>query len=202
MSDVNSPAFWEAIYRGGRPGWDLGRPTPVFRRLAESGQFAPGRMIVLGAGRGYDARMFAAHGFEVTAVDFAAEAAGAMQALADPEAPVEILQLDIFELPPALNAAFDYVLEYTCFCAIDPQRRPEYADLVARLLKPGGIYIGLLFPIGKRGGGPPFAVSPDELVELLSQRGFDLQQRQANMPDSVSPRRDFEELLIFRKGNR
>lgn len=198
MSDVNSPEFWEAIYQRGAP-WDLGTPTPVFRRLLESGEFESGRMIVLGAGRGYDARMFARHGFEVTAVDFAAEAAEAMRALAEPDAPVDVVQSDLFALPPTLNDTFDYVLEYICFCAIDPARRPDYADLLSRLLKPGGTYIALLFPIWDRPGGPPFAVSPQELIGLLSERGFNLHHRQAAPPDSVSPRRQFEELLIFQK---
>lgn len=199
MSDVNSPEFWEAIYQQGAP-WDLGTPTPVFRRLLESREFEPGRMIVLGAGRGYDARMFARHGFAVTAVDFAADAADAMRALVDLDAPVEVVQSDLFALPPTWDDTFDYLLEYTCFCAIDPARRPAYADLVSRLLKPGGTYIALLFPIRDQPGGPPFAVSPQELIELLAERSFELQHRQAAPPDSVSPRRQFEELLIFQFG--
>lgn len=193
---VNSPAFWEEVYQGGRAGWDLGGPTPVFRRLLASGRLTPGRVIVLGAGRGHDAREFARHGFAVTAVDFAAEAAEAMRALADPQAPLEIVQADLFALPPALARSFDYVLEYTCFCAIDPARRGEYADLAARLLKPGGTYVALAFPLDDHTGGPPFAVSVAEILELLETRGFRLAWRE--MPaDSVRQRSGLEELLIF-----
>src|SRR3954463_16374027 len=94
--DVNKPAFWEEIYQGGRAGWDLGRPTPAFKRLLESGELTPGTLLVLGAGRGHDAREFARHGFRVTAVDFAEDAVGAMRSLADPAAPVDIRQADIF----------------------------------------------------------------------------------------------------------
>jgi hypothetical protein len=133
--DVNSPNKWEADYERGTDGWDLKGPTPTFKQLAASGRFKPGRMIVLGAGRGHDAREFARHSFEVTAVDFSPHAVREMQRLATPEAPVDILQSDIFTLPAAFDHSFDYVLEYTCFCAIDPRRRGEYADLVARLLR-------------------------------------------------------------------
>ena len=157
--DVNSPDKWDANYEHGTAGWDLGRPTPVFQRLLTSQLLIPGRMIVLGAGRGHDAREFARHGFQVTAVDFSSEAVREMHRLASPDAPVETLQHDIFTLPDTLDQSFDYVLEYTCFCAIDPNRRPEYADLVRRLLKPDGIYIDLAFPLDGRKGGPPFAVS-------------------------------------------
>ena len=197
--DVNVPAFWEEVYQHGRAGWDLGGPTPVFRQLAESGEFAPGRMLVPCAGRGYDAREFARHGFHVTAVEFAAAPVCDMQALADPRAPVEILQMDIFNLPHTLDETFDYVLEYTCYCAISPSRRPEYVDLVTRLLKPGGLYLDLAFPTDDHAGGPPFAVSVPEIIERFTSHGFHFLRR--DIPaNSVSQRRGREELLIFRKG--
>src|ERR687892_380916 len=196
--DVNSPDKWDANYGQGTDGWDLGGPTPVFKRLLLSQQLIPGRMIVLGAGRGYDAREFARHGFQVTAVDFSSQAVQEMHRLASPDAPVEILQHDIFTLPDRLNNSFDYVLEYTCFCAIDPNRRAEYADLVTRLLKPDGIYIDLAFPLDGREGGPPFAVSAAEILDLFQARGFKLISREKPV-DSISSRRYAEELFLFQK---
>lgn len=198
VADVNSSDFWGSAYRDGMTGWDLGGPSPVFAALAASGEFPPGRMIVLGAGRGHDARLFARHGFEVTAVDFAAEAVREMQRLAEPDAPVTALQADIFALDPALDGAFDYVLEYVCYCAIDPARRPDYADAAARLLKPGGLFIALAYPIGDFSGGPPFAVDPDELIGLLERRGFELVRR-AWPAESVGRRRGVEELVVMRR---
>ncbi len=200
MSDgpgVNQPAFWEEIYQGGRAGWDLGGPTPIFRRLLQSGRFTPGRLLALGAGRGHDAREFARYGFTVTAVDFADDAVTSMHALAAREAPVEIMQADIFTLPHSLDQSFDYVLEYTCFCAIDPARRGEYADLVTRMLRPGGTYIDLAFPLDGHRGGPPFAVSLAEVQALFTERGFTLLEHEVP-PDSVAQRRGIEQLLIFR----
>jgi SAM-dependent methyltransferase len=198
MNDVSSPSFWEDNYRSGRTGWDLGMPTPVFQRLAESGEFPPGKMLVICAGRGYDARLFARLGFEVTAVDFAEEAVQEMVALNDPETSMEVIQADLFDLPVFMNAEFDYILEYTCFCAIDPQRRAEYINSVTNLLKPGGFYIALAFPIGGRTGGPPFVVTPDELVDPLNEMGFELVSRE--IPgDSVPGREGIEELLILKK---
>jgi SAM-dependent methyltransferase len=196
--DVNLPEKWDANYEQGTDGWDLGKPTPVFQRLLLSQDLLPGRIIVLGAGRGYDAREFARHGFQVTAVDFSSHAVQEMQRLASADAPVEILQQDIFTLPEVFNHSFDYVLEYTCFCAIDPTRRAEYADLVMRLLKPDGIYIDMAFPLDGRKGGPPFAVSVKEIIDLFQARNFKLISREK--PDeSIPRRRGAEELLLFRK---
>lgn len=196
--DVNLPQKWDDNYQRGTDGWDLGGPTPVFKRLASTRRFTPGRMIVLGAGRGHDAREFSRHGFDVTAVDFSEYVVGQMRKLADPEAPIDILQHDIFQLPDELNSSFDYLLEYTCFCAIDPKRRAEYADLIARLLKPNGHYIDLAFPLDGRKGGPPFAVTESEIFDLFLQRGFKLVSRE-KPDDSIKPRRHAEELFIFQK---
>jgi methyl halide transferase len=196
--NVNHPEFWEEIYQHGRAGWDLGGATPVFQRLLQSGEFKPGWMVVICAGHGHDAREFARHGFRVAAVEFASAAADAMRVMNDTQTPVLIYQTDMFHLPQDLNGQSDYVLEYTCMCAVDPTRREEYADLVTRLLKPGGIYIDLAFPIDHHAGGPPFAVSVTEILNLFSARGFKLLRREIPA-DSVPQRKGLEELLILQK---
>ena len=197
-SDVNLPEKWEADYRAQTDGWDLAGPTPVLKRLADSGRFAPGRMLVPCAGRGHDAREFARHRFDVTAIDFSAYAVQEMERLADPQAPVHIIQQDMFQLPHEWDGSFDYVLQYTCFCAIDPKRREDYAELIGRLLKPGGTYIDLAFPLDGRPGGPPYAVSEAEIAVLFERRGFKLLLEE-KPEDSVSPRRGAEKLLVFRR---
>jgi SAM-dependent methyltransferase len=196
--DINSADKWEKDYLHGSDGWDLGGPNPVFRNLLKNGELSPGKMIVVCSGRGHDAREFARHGFQVTAVDFSPSAVQEMENLNDPDAPVEILQHDLFNLPTEFDNSFDYMLEYTCYCAIDPQRRKEFADLTARLLKPGGIYISLAYPISNHTGGPPFSVSVPEVLNLFQERGFKLVGRK--MPsDSVPARKGAEELLLLQK---
>ncbi len=198
MTEVNNPIFWEDVYQHGHTGWELGEPTPVFKRLLDQGRFVPGKLIVLGAGRGHDAREFARHGFDVTAADFALDAVRAMHELSDAAAPLSILHADMFALPHVLDGTFDYVLEYMCYCAIDPSRRTEYADLVTRLLKPGGTLIDLAYPLNPHEGGPPFYVSTVELFDLFRSRGFILIQHE-HPRDSVERRRGREELLVFQK---
>lgn len=198
VMDVNSADKWEADYLRGTDGWDLGGPNPVFSKLLANRGLPPGKMLVVCAGRGHDAREFARYGYQVTAVDFSPSAAREMGRLVDPDTPMEILQQDLFTLPHELDGYFDYVLEYTCYCAIDPKRRAEFVDLVTRLLRPGGIYISLAFPLTKQKGGPPFAVTVSELLHLFRERGFQLIER--NQPsDSVPPRRGAEELFLFQK---
>lgn len=204
-----SPAFgsdyWNDRYRSGDTGWDLGTPSPPFVRLHEAGQLAPCRMAVPGCGRGWEVAYFAGRGFHVTAIDFAPEAIAAtrMRLEADGiplrggaagEAPadgVDLVQADLFDLPARLAGAFDLVLEQTCFCAVDPARRPDYVAAVHRLLAPGGRLIGLFYDFGED-GGPPFTTDPDEVRALFSGR-FEVRAL-SRTPDS-HPRRQGEEWL-------
>ena len=197
-NNVNHPAKWELDYQRGTAGWDMGTPTPVFQRLLREKIFAPGKMLIPGAGRGHDAREFARHGFKVVAVDFAQDAVADMRALMDDASRHEILHHDLFALPKEFDGAFDYVLEYTCFCAIHPTRRAEYADTMTRVLKRGGRYIALAFPLSGHVGNPPFAVNADELIGLTERRGMKLLRREFP-PDSVKPRRGREELIVMSK---
>ena len=60
-------------------GWDLNGPTPTFKKIAS--KLKPGKVIILGCGRGHDAITFAKLNFEVTAVDFAPSAISYLKSL-------------------------------------------------------------------------------------------------------------------------
>lgn len=195
---VNTSEFWEACYESEMDGWDLGGPTPVFQRLALD--FPKGSICVIGCGRGYDAVTFAKQGFDVTAVDFTDNAILATKKNAE-EANVKIklVKEDIFNLPESLHYSFDYVMEYTCFCAISPLRRFEYDRLVWQLLKPNGKLVGLFLPLDKEleEGGPPWGVTKEELYKLFALH-WELVSEE--MPsDSISKRIDRETLMIWKK---
>ncbi|MBE9158104.1 methyltransferase domain-containing protein [Nodosilinea sp. LEGE 06152] len=161
-----SSTAWEERYQTGTPRWDLGHPAPAFRTLLESADAPkPGSAIVLGAGRGHDAVWFARHGFAVTAVDFAPSAIQALQEQAQTLA-LQPLQRDIFDLLPEYAGQFDYAIEHTCFCAIDPSLRPAYVELVANLLVPAGELLAVFFT-HQRSGGPPFGTTAAEVRQLF-----------------------------------
>lgn len=193
--------FWEQHYQEGRTRWDLGQPAPPFVSwLKSTNAPPPGRAIVLGSGRGYEAMLFAEHGFEVTAVDFAPSAiAASSQAAADRGLSIQFLQRDIFDLVPEFAGQFDYVIEHTCFCAIDPSLRPAYLDLVTSLLKPGGELLAIFFT-HNRPGGPPFGSTPEQIQQLFEPRFTILRLQPVN--NSVEQRRGEEHVghLHLRSG--
>ena len=187
---VNTAEFWEACYETEMDNWDLGGPTPVFERIAS--EIPKGRICVIGCGRGYDAVTFAKAGFEVTAIDFAQTAVLSSRENARKEdVELTVLREDLFDLPDELHGKFDYVLEYTCFCAISPERRFEYDRVIWQLLKPEGKLLGLFFPLDKdvEEGGPPWGVNISELHKLFSLH-WDLESEE--MPkESIEPRADW-----------
>ena len=195
---VNTAEFWEACYESEMDGWDIGGPTPVFERLAT--KIPKGRICVIGCGRGYDAVTFAKAGFEVTAIDFAKTAVLASRENArKEEVEMTVLREDLFDLPDELHDQFDYVLEYTCFCAISPERRFEYDRVIWQLLKPVGKLLGLFFPLDKNvdEGGPPWGVNISELHALF---GLHWNLESEEMPkESIEPRADREIMMIWKK---
>jgi SAM-dependent methyltransferase len=208
MPDVNSAEFWDAAYRDDRDGWDMGTPTPLFASLLErhgrdlrslggpdfSSRQDAVRVALPCSGRGYDAQLFARHGFAVTAIDFSALA---LEALRAESAALDILQTDLFHLPGARPAYFDLIVEYTCVCAIEPARRAELVAVFDSILRPDGVLLMLLFPVDGRPGGPPFSIDPDEWRALMAPR-FDLLHDEIP-DDSVKPRRGKERLMLWRK---
>lgn len=197
-NQINKPKYWEEKYLALDTSWDLGGPTPIFVRLA--GEYPPGKLCIVGCGRGYDAIHFAKAGFEVTAVDFSESAIRAVEELATKEkVKVAALCEDIFNLSDTHANYFDYVIEQTCYCAIDPLRRGDYERTIREILKPGGHLIGLWFPLDKTPemGGPPYAVNiPD--VKAMFNQGWQLSREEFPV-DSVLPRQGREKLIVFKK---
>ncbi|NJL48994.1 MAG: methyltransferase domain-containing protein [Leptolyngbyaceae cyanobacterium SM2_5_2] len=193
-----SPDAWERRYQEGTTRWDLGQPAPAFQSLLGAAEAPrPGAAIVLGSGRGYDALLFAQHGFDVTAVDFAPSAIQSLAEQAEAaNLSLTLVQRDIFDLVPDLAGQFNYVIEHTCFCAIDPSLRPAYVQLAADLLAPQGELLAVFFT-HNRGGGPPFGVSVTELHQLFEPY-FEVLTLQP-VANSVPSRRGEEHLGRLRR---
>lgn len=193
-----SSAAWEQRYQGGTPRWDLGQPAPAFAALLNAADAPqPGCAIALGAGRGHDALFFAQRGFEITAVDFAPSAIQALREQAQAQQlSLDLLQKDIFDLTPDLAGQFDYAIEHTCFCAIDPSLRPAYVALVAELLVPDGELLAVFFT-HQRSGGPPFGTTPAEVRQLFEPH-FDIMTLEP-VADSVPARQGEEHFGRLRK---
>jgi len=78
-------------------------------------------------------------------------------------------------------------------------RREEYEQLVKTIIKPNGKLIGLWFPLDKPmvDGGPPWGTTISE-VKSIFYDGWKIENEE--FPElSVSPRKNREKLIIFRR---
>ncbi len=173
---VSTPTFWEELYAGGDDGWELGVPAPPLAAWLDGGgrfpardSTGPARVAVPGCGRGHDARLLARRGYHVWGFDFAPAAITLARDLAAREGvEVEYEERDIFMLDRDHAGFFDGVWEYTCFCAVDPARREEFARLIHAILRPGGSFLGCFYPLRDGEDGPPFPVSRPGIERVLA----------------------------------
>lgn len=205
MPRIQEADYWAHRYRLGETGWDLGGPTPSLQRLLREGTFPvppPSRVLVPGCGYGHDVLLLARAGYEVIALDFAAEPLCALQVKAQQEGVqqnIHALQKDLFETDAeAAEQPVEAVWEYTCFCAIDPSQRQAYFERMRSWLRPTGYLVGLFFPLSMPLPieGPPFLVEEEEVRSLAEQAGFKLVYREVPT-DSHPARRGREVLYLF-----
>ena len=164
------PHYWNRIYETeDRPGWDMAKPTPVLAEalaLAAPFGLAPGASVVVpGCGYGHDAAALAGLGYAATGLDFAPLAlAGARERYGDA---VSWAEEDWFTT--ALGP-WDAIFDHTCLVAMDPERRPAYVAACAERLKPGGLWLAVVFHDVQDRPGPPHAIPMATLRRLAEPR--------------------------------
>ena len=188
------PDYWNQLYQDeGRPGWDMDGETPLVRELVDLALplgLRPGsQLVVPGCGYGHDAAALDNQGFQVTGLDFAPLAIqGAMHRYGDR---VAWSQADWFttKLGP-----WDAIFDHTCFVAMDPVRRPAYLEACAAHLRPGGLWLAVLFHHVNGRPGPPHAISQPE-ARKLAEAHFEVLHLDA--AQNSHPRRAGREFLFI-----
>jgi SAM-dependent methyltransferase len=198
-SNVSSAHFWEQCYQENNVGWDLGAPTPIFMNWCDNLELSS-KICIPGAGNGYDPLYFASKGHDVTAIDFAESPISRLKKQSkDKKINLTALKNDIFNLEESLYDQFDYIVEYTCYCAIHPSMRMKYIEIMHRLLKKGGELVAILLPLNKdlSDGGPPFGIDLEETLDLFSHK-FSIVES-IEHPLSIEPRSENEQFVRFLK---
>lgn len=189
------PTDWESRYLEKQTPWDRGAAHPwlsTFR--ARSG--CPVRVLVPGCGLGHDLRELSRifPDGEIVGVDASPTALQQASALGVP-ANARFQLADVLALPG--DQSFDVVWEHTLFCAIDPDQRDAYRDMIRRVLKPGGILFGAFFlTMPQDEAGPPFNCPPEEFAQRFAkENGFRI-HRKLLMPVTY-PGREGEEWAVI-----
>ena len=133
--------------------------------LRHAGLVSPGaRVLDLAAGSGRHARLFAARGATVVAIDCDAGALGALAAVAGVEVRCADLEGPVW---PLAGETFDAVIVSRYL------HRPRFDDVLA-LLAPAGTLLYETFAVGNERFGrptnPAFLLEPGELLERVHER--------------------------------
>jgi SAM-dependent methyltransferase len=161
------PEFWDPRYAAQRTPWDAGGvPAALTRFLAKN----PGRgkrALIPGCGSGYETVAFADAGYDVTALDFSAQAVRRAKSNVGPVLADRVIEGDFFTHDFGAITPFDLIYERTFLCALPPDTWPRLVARTAALLKPGGLLAGLYF-FGDKDDGPPFGLAPGEPETLFA----------------------------------
>jgi SAM-dependent methyltransferase len=194
---------WNERYRKGETPWEKGAPAPPLLELlgkVDAEIWGDGSVLVPGCGTGHDVRALAAKGFPVLGLDLAEEAI--CRACSHPEVGGESYEVgDFLDAGWRVGKCFSAIFEHTCFCAIDPARRGDYAQACAELIMPGGCLVGVFFLTpydpGEEWAGPPF---PSEMEELDSVFSPWFERETAWVPQAAYPGREGREwLAVYRR---
>lgn len=196
---------WQQRYLDGDTPWEKGGAAPPLAELIERlgvGIFGEGEVWVPGCGTGHDVRLLASHGLEAVGLDLAPAALEA--AKLQPRVNAERYELmDFLDLPHKQDRRATAIWEHTCFCAIDPSRRDDYARAAAEVLAPGGVLAGVFFlrpwdPEDEEQGplGPPFAATTEAIDACFSPW---FERIEAWQPEAAYPGREGREWLAVYK---
>jgi len=172
LLNVDDSLFWDNKYKNNEFSWDIGRPTPYFVNWSKSIKDKTSKKILIpGCGISHDVIYLSKSGFNVYACDFS-DTAIKILSINNKEhnTNVKLISKDFFDLNNEYNNYFDYILEYTFYCAINPNKRNLYVENCNKLLKKKGKLIGIMLPISNNevALNPPFEVSLNELENNFS----------------------------------
>lgn len=157
--------YWEERWRLQQTRWDVGGPSTPLQTYIESLTDTEMSILIPGCGNAHEAECLLKAGFrDITLLDIAPAAVDAIRQKWSGKSGIKVICGDFF----AHRTTYDLILEQTFFCALPPQRRPDYAAHMHRILHPGGLLAGVLFDTDFEQDGPPFGGNRDEFEALFT----------------------------------
>jgi len=189
--------YWSKRYLDAQTGWDIGYPSTPLKEYIDQLEDKSIRILIPGAGNGYEAEYLFNKGFKNTFVlDISAIPLKAFKKRV-PEFPYsQLLHDNFFEH----QETYDLILEQTFFCSFEPSKenRILYGQKMATLLESGGKLAGLWFthPLTKD-SKRPFGGSKEEYLSYLTPY-FEVTLFE-NSYNSITPRIGNELFGIFKR---
>lgn len=200
--DEHNHPRWEQIWNEGlKPGQGFDKliHSPILQRYNNENKIPNGLALVPGCGRGYDVTYLASEERKVVGLELSSSAIdaaeGRLSQLVKEDGFLYKDQCDFrhqnfFDLNKYSDQPkelYDFVYDFTFFCALDPSIRSNWANQMANVIKPGGLLMTVIFPIIDKVGGPPFGVSLDAYQNVLEPAGFECLELEILPPELVHP---------------
>ena len=184
--------YWEKRYQENETGWNVGAITTPIKEFIDQLEDKNLRILIPGAGNGYEFDYLIQKGFKETyVVDYAPTPLENIKKRMSGLSEKHIIASDFFEL----KGQYDLIIEQTFFCAIEPELRPAYVQKMKSLLKPNGKIVGLLFQFPLTEVGPPFGGSKEEYL-MRFENDFTIITLETAY-NSIKPREGKELFFIF-----
>ena len=197
---MNPELDWQRRYEANDTPWDKGAAAPALRAFLR-GKRISGDVLVPGCGRGHEVRAVAEWpGARVVGLDLSPLAiaqARELTARSGLEGDARFIIGDFLDLPAGLRESFDWVVEHTCFCALEPSQRTDYVPAASAALRAGGMLFAIFYIDPDTDAGPPFAVSRKELAGLFEPHFLLLEEWVP--PESFPGRENRELVMVWRK---
>ena len=147
------------------PIWDTGVSPQELLDFIDT--HTPGKALDLGCGTGTNVITLAQHGWQVTGVDFTANAIRKARHKAEQnQVQVDLLIDDVTRLH-GLSGPFDLILDMGCYHSLAPGKRPAYITNIHRLLADEGTF--LLYTFIESGYGRTGPGSSEDELKYIDQ---------------------------------
>ncbi|MDG4946512.1 TPMT family class I SAM-dependent methyltransferase [Weeksellaceae bacterium KMM 9713] len=156
--------FWNQRWRNGETGWDIGYASPAIVDYFDKIEDKEINILIPGCGNAYEAEALRERGFKnIRILDISDEAVARLKEKYKDRDEIEVIHQDFFDH----QGLYDYIIEQTFFCALNPNLRQDHAEKMHELLRPKGVLVGLMFNKNFESDGPPFGGTKEEYQPIF-----------------------------------
>lgn len=187
-------SFWSEKYLRNKTGWDIGYVSTPIKEYIDQLEDKNLKILIPGGGNSYEAEYLFEQGFSNVFVADISKIPLSNLLSRNPKFPEnQLLHIDFFNV----KDTFDLIFEQTFFCALPPEKRPDYVEKMHQLLTKNGKLVGLLFDMKLNEDHPPFGGSKTEYETLFSP--FFRIEKMEPAYNSIKPRAGKELFVSLRK---
>ncbi len=186
--------YWNQRWQAAETGWDIGHAAPAIIDFMQTITDKDSKILIPGCGNAYEAEALVQAGFtNITLLDISETLVTQLKAKYGESNAIKVIQGDFF----GHEAQYDFMIEQTFFCALNPALRQAYAAKAASLLKDNGQITGVLFNRIFEQEGPPYGGTTREYKNYFGTL-FEIIKME-DCYNSIPPRKGSEVFINLKK---